>query len=212
MKVLIMGGGDLAARLAKSITLTGAGSGHQIVIVDKSDCDLTNYSAVAYTINLAHPDFVICTAGLSDRRVGVTIREVVEANLLTAMNVGQAAAGYNVPCLLVASTAGIDPGHHSWYGPAKAGVINFVRAMGNGGHKIWAISPGRIDTRMRQDDWPNEDPATRLQPGQVTKVMINIMEGHYAPGANVIVRKVGYDRIDVYEEVQACLPSLLPSD
>jgi hypothetical protein len=39
--------------------------------------------------------------------------------------------------------------------------------------------------------------------------MYDIVLGRYAPGANVIVRKVGLERVDVYEDPAPCLPSLL---
>lgn len=207
MKVLIFGGGDLAQRFKKHLLFQTEYT--DVRILDQRECDVVDYRAVVDWVEQEKPDYIVCTAGLSDRRVGVDIRDVVNANLIGPMNVGTVAAAFGTPCILVASTAGMSPGTHKWYGPAKAGVINFVRAMANDGAQIYAISPGRMHTRMRQEDFPFEDAATRLDPGYVAGMMIRILKGDYAPGANVVVRKVGLSRIDVYEEVPTCLPSLL---
>lgn len=205
MKILIFGGGDLADSIYRRLEPFT----DEVKILSKAECDASDYIAVCQSLIEHRPDFVISTAGLSDRIPGVTIRDVVEANLLTAMYVGTAAGAYGLPCILVASTAGMSPGTHTWYGPAKAGVISFVRAMANSGHKIWVVSPGRMDTKMRQADWPDEDPDTRLDRRHVAGVISRMINGRYAPGANVVVRKVGYDRVDIYEEAAPCLPSLI---
>ena len=206
MNILIFGGGGLAHALARSTLISAF---HDVTILEHSDCDVRDYRAVVEQIEKERPDYIVCTAGVSDRRFGSTLQEVVETNLIGAMHVGQAAAAFGTPCVLVASTAGISPGEHKWYGPAKAGVINFARAMGNLGHQVYAVSPGRMNTRMRKDDFPDENPRTQLNPKRVASVIIDILDGEYAPGANVVVRKVGMTRVDVYEEAAPCLPSLL---
>lgn len=200
MRTLVFGAGDLARVYSR---------GHDdVILLERDDCDASDYDAVVEAIEHWEPHRVLCTAGLSDIKAD-SLEEVLNANLVTAINVGTAAAAAGLPCVLVASTAGIVPGDHAWYGPAKAGVINFVRAMANRGARIWAISPGRIHTSMRQDDFPEEDPATRLEAWVVGVQIENIFNGDYAPGANVVIRKVGYHRTDIYEEVAPCLPSLL---
>lgn len=204
MRILIFGGGDLAQEIANTASIWPSVS---VEILDRVECDATDYDAVINECEYRQPDAVICTAGLSDIAAD-TLEEVINANLVTAINVGTAALSVGAKCVLIASTAGMAPGEHVWYGPAKAGVINFVEAMANGGAKIWAVSPGRMDTRMRQADFPEEDPATRLRPRKVASVVIDVLEGQYKPGANVVVRKVGIDgRVDTYEAPKVVLPS-----
>ena len=207
MKLLIFGGGDLA-RTSERMYSTSAAL--EVVILDRDDCDASEFDEVRAAIDAEMPDFIVCTAGTSDI-AAESLEEVLDDNLVTAMNVGTAAQGDHIPTVLVASTAGINPGTHLWYGPAKAGVISFVRAMANADEeaRIWAVSPGRMDTRMRDADFPDEDPATRLAPRKVASLIIDILDGNYAPGANVVIRKVGLHRVDIYEEVAPCLPSLL---
>jgi len=203
--ILILGGGDFAQHLKRALEVWG---NRDAVVLERRDCDVTRLDEVVDALS-GHPDAVVCTAGLSDRIIGVSIREVLDANLYGPMLVGTVSAAKGIPCLLVASTAGIVPGKHVWYGPAKAGVINFVRAQATVGARIWALSPGRMDTAMRQADWPDEDRHTRLLPAEVAIVAVNILNGEYAPGANVVIRKVGLDRVDIYEDAAPVLPSLL---
>jgi len=207
MKLLIFGGGDLAAEIEKTAWLDGI---NEVVVLSHDECDAAEFDEVRAAIDGEQPDLIVCTAGLSDIKAD-TFPEVIEANLITAMNVGIAAQEGYIPTVLVASTAGIVPGGHIWYGPAKAAVISFVRAMATSDEdmKIWAVSPGRMDTKMRQDDFPEQDPETRLRPRVVARKIMDILNGQYAPGANVVIRKVGLRRVDVYEEVAPCLPSLL---
>lgn len=202
---LVFGGGDLA----DSFRIEAERRGDSAKLLTKDACDVRRFGTIVTRIEQYRPDFVVCTAGLSDRRIGVPLSDVIATNLTGAINVGQAAEAYGIPCLLVASTAGIVPGLHAWYGAAKAGVITYVRAKGDAGVQMYAVSPGRMDTQMRDDDWPDEDVRTRVDPAVVAEVMFDIVEGRYGPGANVIVRKVGLERVDVYEEAKACLPSLL---
>jgi len=61
------------------------------------------------------------------------------------------------------------------------------------GHDAYAISPGRVDTPMRERDYPGEDPRTRLTPQQIGGVVADILAGEYEPGDNIIIRKIRFD-------------------
>lgn len=196
MNVLIFGAGDLAAAFSRTWR------DGNVALVGPKHTDVRRYASVCATVVQYQPDFIINCAGLSDRLVGATISEVVDVNLTGAMHVATAAGAYKIPALLVASTAGMQhPADHPWYGPAKAGVIAHVAALGKAGQDIWALSPNRMHTRMREADWPGEDPRTRLDPARdVVPVMADIIERKYPVGANVVVRKVGVSgRVDVFQ-------------
>jgi hypothetical protein len=60
------------------------------------------------------------------------------------------------------------------------------------GYNAYAISAGRVHTKMREKDFPNEDPKTRLLPKSIGKVVKEILNNKYKPGNNVIIRKRGY--------------------
>ena len=82
-------------------------------------------------------------------------------------------------------------------------LISLVQSHGFR-YPVWAISPGRVDTPMRDARYPNDTPGSRLSPENIGFVVRDIMDGTYASGANVIIRKIGADPdavIEVEEEV-----------
>jgi hypothetical protein len=60
------------------------------------------------------------------------------------------------------------------------------------GYDAYCISPGRVDTKMREKDFPGEDVKTRLTTKQVAGVVKEILDGKYQSGDNIIIRKRGY--------------------
>jgi hypothetical protein len=67
------------------------------------------------------------------------------------------------------------------------------------GYDAFSISPGRVDTKMREKDFPGEDKRTRLSVDQVAKVIKKCISGKFQPGDNIIIRKKGFEtflRID----------------
>ena len=95
--------------------------------------------------------------------------------------------------IFFASVAGLyGKPEHSGYSASKAGVISLVQSLGMEGYNAYAISAGRVHTKMREKDFPNEDPKTRLLPQSVGRVIKEILSGKYTPGNNVIIRKRGY--------------------
>jgi NAD(P)-dependent dehydrogenase (short-subunit alcohol dehydrogenase family) len=187
-----------------------AGLGYEVGEVAKAGCDVRDRKAVDEAIRTLEPNWVINCAGVSDQH-GESAELVCATNLLGAINVTEAmaplsesatASWLNRGVIHIASTAGlIAPRRHAYYAASKAGLIRYVESMGAGGFPVWAVSPGRVDTPMRDADWPNEDVTTRLKPFQVGVVVSNVIAGHYQKGANVVVRKVGTDRIDVFEDM-----------
>ena len=63
------------------------------------------------------------------------------------------------------------------------------------GHAAYAISPGRVDTVMRERDYPGEDPRTRLDPVVIGLIVKDILDGRYTPGDNVVVRMRGHEML-----------------
>jgi NAD(P)-dependent dehydrogenase (short-subunit alcohol dehydrogenase family) len=178
------------------------GEGAEVLELSKAQCDVRHARGVANRIDRHRPDWIINCAGMSDKAIRARAVDVIDVNLLGAIHVSLAAAAFGKPCILVASTAGMQaPAEHPWYGPAKAGVIAHVAAAGKTGQRIWALSPNRMDTPMRDHDWPDEDFRTRLSPfSDVVPVIDAIIDGQYPVGANVVVRKVGISgRVDVFQ-------------
>ncbi len=122
-------------------------------------------------------------------------RHELHVNLLGSFALAQKAVEVGVETLIfLASVAGLHgKPNHAGYSASKAGVISLVQSLAHEGHNAYAISPGRVNTKMRERDYPGEDVRTRLEPTQVGEVVRDILEGKYQPGDNVIIRKIGFD-------------------
>lgn len=188
MRVLVFGKGGISGGIKKAL------AEHEVIELTKDDCDVRDAMTVFCALGDHKPEWVINCAGISKPDYP---KLEIETNLQGAMNVALMSAP--IPQIHIASVAGLygKPGHLG-YSVSKAGVITMVQSLGFE-YSIWAISPGRVDTPMREKDYPNDTPGSRLDPLCVGVVVQDIMSGYYQSGANIIIRKVGLD--DIRQEV-----------
>lgn len=191
MKIIIIGGGDIATN---GIIPTVGGK-----VIPANECDVTSYEQVFKIISNEKPDVVICTAGVShvsnvaDSNVDLW-RHEINVNLLGSYYVAKACAINKVKTMIfMASVAGLyGKPNHSGYSVSKSGVITLVQSLSMEKYDAYAISAGRVDTKMREKDFPNEDPKTRLSSKEIGKVVKQILSKKYKSGDNIIIRKRGY--------------------
>ncbi|MEY4371015.1 MAG: hypothetical protein RIQ48_731 [Pseudomonadota bacterium] len=191
MKIIIIGGGDIATN--GIIPIVGGKN------ISQKDCDITNYKDVLKVINIEKPDIVICTAGVShvsnilESDINFWKREL-DINLLGSYYVAKACAISNVKTMIfIASVAGLyGKPNHSGYSVSKSGVITLVQSLAMEKYDAYTISPGRVNTKMREKDFPNEDPKTRLDPKEIGRVIKEILNKKHKSGDNIIIRKRGY--------------------
>ena len=95
----------------------------------------------------------------------------------------------------IASTAGLGarPGR-SAYAASKAAVINFSLSMAEElrpyGIKVYCIAPGAVNTDMRKQIAPDDDFADMLQPEELAKFVVDIIEdGQMLDGQVIQVRR-----------------------
>lgn len=182
--LLIFGGGGIA----EGIKTVWRGP---VIVLSHEDCDVRGADQVQEMFDRYRPTAVVNCAGVScpdDWPLEI------ETNLTGAANV---AIHSRVPTVLIGSVAGLygKPGH-AGYSASKAGVISLVQSLALEGKEIWCVSPGRVDTPMRERDYPQDTPGSRLEPSQVGQVVVNILaRGLYETGTNVVIRKVGLDTV-----------------
>lgn len=84
--------------------------------------------------------------------------------------------------------------HYSVYSCAKAAVVNFTQALSEElpGLNINAVIPQRTLTPMRQVNFPGEDAKSLLDPMDVAKTIIELLQ-QQATGQIVEIRKKGED-------------------
>ena len=195
MKVLILGGGGIANGIYQCLENCG------VEVATRADFDATDLHSTSELIRNSGANVVINCAGVSyvhkiQGASMVRILEEIHVNLLGSFNVAHAAANYleNPTMIFMGSVAGkYGKPNHGGYCATKAGVISLVQSLAMEGYDAYAISPGRVDTPMREHDYPGEDRRTRLDPEQIGDLVLEILEGKYEPGDNLIIRKVGYD-------------------
>lgn len=187
--MLIFGGGEIAE---KGILPMVGGTITNANVLDRGE--------VRRAVEINRPGVVVNCAGISyPAMIGEDDPEIwageIMVNLVGSYHVARAAVECSVPTMVfLASVAGLyGKPNHSGYCASKAGVISLVRSLAMEGHDAYAVSPGRVDTSMRERDFPGEDPRTRLNPLRIGAVIECILAGKYQAGDNIIVRKIGYE-------------------
>lgn len=189
-RILIFGGGGIASR---GIVPVVGGE-----IVRHKECDVTVPQQVSRVMGeRGGADVVIVTAGVSHPDpegwgFEGDPREVL-VNLVGSMNVAAIAAQYHVDkIILIGSVAGkYGKPNHTGYSASKAGVISVAQSLAMEGNKAYCISPGRVDTPMRDRDYPQDSPGSRLEPQEIGGVVRDILDEKYKPGDNIIIRRIG---------------------
>ena len=190
MNVLTLGGGGMA------IPFSGTK-------VQQSECDVRHFREVERALWVYEPDAVILTAGVSlpGPIEDSLYEEELATNLFGVFNVAQACTRYGIDRMVfIASVAGLyGKPNHAAYSASKAGVISLVQSLAMEGHTAYAIAPGRVNTPMREKDYPWDTPGSRLEPQRVWEVVQRCLDGVYASGDCILIRKVGLT--DIVEEV-----------
>jgi 3-oxoacyl-[acyl-carrier protein] reductase len=194
MKVLIFGKSDIGEGIKQLYPDT--------INVPKEECDVRDYNQICATLEKYQPDAIVNCAGISHVQVVkdsnmVYWQEEIEVNLIGSYLIARAAITYNVKKMIfIASVAGMyGKPEHSGYSASKSGVISFVQSLGFEGYDAYSVSPGRVDTKMRENDYPGEDVRTRLSTLQVAEIVKECIDGKYEPGDNIIIRKRGFTKL-----------------
>jgi len=201
MKVLIFGKSDIGEGIKQLYPDT--------VNIPKEECDVRDALQVRNTLEKYKPDVIVNCAGISHVQVVKDSnidywKEEIEVNLTGSFIVARESINSGVKTMIfIASVAGMyGKPEHSGYSASKSGVISFVQSLGFEGYDAYSISPGRVDTKMRENDFPGEDKRTRLSTLQVAEVVKECIDGKYEPGDNVIIRKRGFRKLKRVDQGQ----------
>lgn len=194
MKILIFGKSDIGEGIKQLYPDT--------INVPKEECDVRDIYQISATLAKYKPDVIVNCAGISHVQVvkGSNIdhwKEEIDVNLIGSYLIARASINAKVKKMIfIASVAGMyGKPEHSGYSASKSGVISFVQSLGFEGYDAYSISPGRVDTKMRENDYPGEDKRTRLSTLQVAEVVKECIDGKYEPGDNIIIRKRGFTKL-----------------
>ena len=201
MKVLIFGKSDIGEGIKQLYLDT--------VNIPKEECDVRDALQVRNTLEKYKPDVIVNCAGISHVQVVKNSnidywKEEIDVNLTGSFIVARESINSGVKTMIfIASVAGMyGKPEHSGYSASKSGVISFVQSLGFEGYDAYSISPGRVDTKMRENDFPGEDKRTRLSTLQVAEIVKECVDGKYKPGDNVIIRKRGFRKLKRVDQGQ----------
>jgi len=201
MKVLIFGKSDIGEGIKQLYLDT--------VNIPKEECDVRDALQVRNTLEKYKPDVIVNCAGISHVQVVKDSnidywKEEIDVNLVGSFIVARESINSGVKTMIfIASVAGMyGKPEHSGYSASKSGVISFVQSLGFEGYKAYSVSPGRVDTKMRENDYPGEDKRTRLSTLQVAEIVKECIDGKYKPGDNVIIRKRGFRKLKRVDQGQ----------
>jgi len=201
MKILIFGKSDIGEGIKQLYPDT--------VNVPKEECDVRDALQVRDTLKKYNPDVIVNCAGISHVQVVKDSnidhwKEEIDVNLVGSFIIARESINSGVKTMIfIASVAGMyGKPEHSGYSASKSGVISFVQSLGFEGYNAYSISPGRVDTKMRENDFPGEDKRTRLSTLQVAEIVKECIDGKYKPGDNVIIRKRGFRKLKRVDQGQ----------
>ena len=201
MKVLIFGKSDIGEGIKQLYLDT--------VNIPKEECDVRDALQVRNTLEKYKPDVIVNCAGISHVQVVKDSnidywKEEINVNLIGSFIVARESINSGVKTMIfIASVAGMyGKPEHSGYSASKSGVISFVQSLGFEGYDAYSISPGRVDTKMRENDFPGEDKRTRLSTLQVAEIVKECIDGKYKPGDNVITHKRGFRKLKRVDQGQ----------
>jgi len=194
MKVLIFGKSDIGEGIKQLYPDT--------VNIPKEECDVRDVKQIRSTLAKYSPDIIVNCAGISHVQVVKESnidhwKEEIDVNLTGSYLIARESINAGVETMIfIASVAGMyGKPEHSGYSASKSGVISFVQSLGLEGYNAYSISPGRVDTKMREHDYPGEDKRTRLSTLQVAEIVKECIDGLHKPGDNVIIRKRGFRKL-----------------
>ena len=201
MKVLIFGKSDIGEGIKQLYLDT--------LNIPKEECDVRDALQVRSTLEKYKPDVIVNCAGISHVQVVKDSnidywKEEINVNLIGSFIVARESINSGVKTMIfIASVAGMyGKPEHSGYSASKSGVISFVQSLGFEGYDAYSISPGRVDTKMRENDFPGEDKRTRLSTLQVAEIVKECIDGKYKPGDNIIIRKRGFRKLKRVDQGQ----------
>lgn len=195
MKILVFGG---ESDIAKEIRTKEKNS----ILVEHKACDIRKPDLVDYFVRTNKPEVVINCAGILKagfikKQGSADWEDQITTNLFGSFNVAQASVKNNVKTIiLIGSTTGLyGKAEYSAYSASKAGVISLTQSLGMEGINAYCISPGGVDTKMREKAYPGENKKARLSTKDVVTAIFDCINGKYEPGDNVIIRKRGFKKI-----------------
>lgn len=120
------------------------------------------------------------------------IDEILQINLLSPIYCSKCAFIKDGGHLVNVSSSSYTRGRKDYvlYSSAKAALVNFTQGLAEErpALNINVLVPGRTDTKMRRENFPEENQDTLLSPEEVAKTIVNILKQDTLTGSTIETR------------------------
>ena len=195
LAIITGGGGGTAQAIALKLP--------HCIAPDRSMLDVTDSEMVRLFMEASKPKILVNCAGYISPATVVDsdVREwqkEIAVNLLGAYYCTKYALMNGATKIInIASAAGLK-GRGGWsgYSASKAGMISLTESLVEEGVDAYCISPHRIDTKMRNSLFPDEDRNSLLNPKRIADEVVKIINGEYPRGTNLDISISGVTLIE----------------
>lgn len=108
------------------------------------------------------------------------LQEILRANIEVMFLLSQYSVRHALEVVVNMSSRPTLEKYHSWglYTLSKQAVITITQAAAEeAGAKFYAICPSRVDTKFRDEVFPDEDKSTRLTPEETADAIVKLFNG-----------------------------------
>ncbi len=189
-KVLITGGNGAIAKAIAELLLQ---YDYEVFCPGRDILDVTDYNNIVNVITNFKPDVLINNAGcysshyIYENKYDLE-EEVIKVNLLATFWCTSVALTVNkdVVVINVGSTAAVeDKPKRSSYCASKAAVVMATKCWAKEGVRTVCISPGKTQSKLRRNIYPDEDQSTLLKPEDLAPFFLKAIDGCYNYGDNI---------------------------
>ncbi len=191
--------GGIGSAIAKLLSANGAKVFPLSLTSKQFAVDLTRYEEVKTIFNSLGPiDGLINCVGflflksfyhLTQKEIDILIKTNLHA-LLYSCHTAQVKKGGHI-INLASSAFSRGRKYYALYSSAKAAVVNFTQGLAEERKDLFinVVIPQRTATRMRTKNFPNENPQSLIQPSNVAKKVVDILQSSIATGTIYDVKK-----------------------
>lgn len=153
-----------------------------------------------HTDGFHKPDVVVNLAGVChfqplEKMDLSLVKDEIDTNIWGAINIAFACKKFSVDKIIfIGSVSGIyGKKNQIGYGATKRALISIIQTMKQEGMKSYLISPGAINTKLRNRLFPKEDKKRRMKLREITSLIFDCIDGKFNPGDNIIIHKFGHE-------------------
>jgi len=186
------GGGYIAQAIAEELKKEG----YSVFAPTHKELDVTDQLHVRKTLDIYKPNILVNCAGyiqpgtVLDQDIA-TWEKHIQVNLLGTYYCTKIALEQQCKTIINIASTSATKNKATWsaYCVSKSAIVHFTKCLVAENVDAYCVSPGRTRTKMRDRLFPNEDKRTLLYPPVIGRVVLNILEGCYEPGSDIVVER-----------------------